>query len=223
MSNFGSISLFTMRRKTIFGIAGGVLVLTAATVFATDRWVTGSTRKQLYSDVQHIPHNKVGLLLGTTKFLKGGWINYYYQYRIDAAVALFKAGKIDFILISGDNSTEHYNEPETMQADLIARGIPREKIFLDYAGFRTLDSILRCREVFGESKITVISQPFHNQRAVFIANHKEVAAIGFNARDVNRYGGLRTQAREKLARVKMLLDLLFDKQAKFYGEKIKIQ
>lgn len=212
-----------MRRKTIFGIAGGVLVLTAATVFATDRWVTGSTRKQLYSDVQQIPHNKVGLLLGTTKFLKGGWINYYYQYRIDAAVALFQAGKIDFILISGDNGTEHYNEPETMQADLIARGIPKEKIFLDYAGFRTLDSILRCREVFGESKVTVISQPFHNQRAIFIANHKEVAAIGFNARDVNRYGGLRTQAREKLARVKMLLDLLFDKQAKFYGEKIKIQ
>ncbi|WP_118949576.1 SanA/YdcF family protein [Taibaiella helva] len=212
-----------MRRKTIFGIAGGVLVLTAATVFATDRWVTGSTRKQLYSDVQQVPHNKVGLLLGTTKFLKGGWINYYYQYRIDAAVALFQAGKIDFILISGDNGTEHYNEPETMQADLIARGIPKEKIFLDYAGFRTLDSILRCREVFGESKVTVISQPFHNQRAIFIANHKEVAAIGFNARDVNRYGGLRTQAREKLARVKMLLDLLFDKQAKFYGEKIKIQ
>ena len=198
-------------------------MLTAATVFATDRWVTGSTRKQLYSDVQQIPHNKVGLLLGTAKFLKDGWINYYYQYRIDAAVALFQAGKIDFILISGDNGTEHYNEPETMQADLIARGIPKEKIFLDYAGFRTLDSILRCREVFGESKVTVISQPFHNQRAIFIANHKEVAAIGFNARDVNRYGGLRTQAREKLARVKMLLDLVFDKQAKFYGEKIKIQ
>jgi len=212
-----------MRRKTIFGIAGGVLVLTAATVFATDRWVTGSTRKQLYSDVQQIPHNKVGLLLGTAKFLKDGWINYYYQYRIDAAVALFQAGKIDFILISGDNGTEHYNEPETMQADLIARGIPKEKIFLDYAGFRTLDSILRCREVFGESKVTVFSQPFHNQRAIFIAHHKEVAAIGFNARDVNRYGGLRTQAREKLARVKMLLDLVFDKQAKFYGEKIKIQ
>ncbi|WP_118974052.1 SanA/YdcF family protein [Taibaiella koreensis] len=212
-----------MRSKTIFRIAGGALVLTAATVFATDRWVTASTRKQLYSDTQHIPHNKVGLLLGTTKFLKGGWINYYYQYRIDAAVALFQAGKIDFILISGDNGTEHYNEPETMQADLIARGVPKEKIFLDYAGFRTLDSILRCKEVFGENSITIISQPFHNQRALFIANHKEVAAIGFNARDVNRYGGLRTQAREKLARVKMLLDLAFDKQAKFYGEKIKIQ
>ena len=195
----------------------------AATVFVTDRWVTASTRKQLYSSVNNTPHNKTGLLLGTSKYLKHGLLNYYYQYRIDAAVALFQAGKIDFILISGDNSKAHYNEPETMQADLIARGIPREKIFLDYAGFRTLDSILRCREVFGENKITVISQPFHNQRALFIANRKGIEAIGFNAKDVNRSGGFRTQVREKFARVKMLLDLAFDKQAKFYGEKIKIQ
>lgn len=212
-----------MRAKTLFKASAAGLVLTAAAVFATDRWVTSSTRQQLYNDIQKIPHNKTGLLLGTAKFLKRGQINYYYQYRIDAALALFRAGKIDFILISGDNSTEHYNEPETMLADLVAQGVPKEKIFLDYAGFRTLDSILRCKEVFGENNVTVISQPFHNQRALFIANHKEVAAIGFNARDVNSYGGLRTQAREKLARVKMLLDLIFDKQAKFYGEKIKIQ
>lgn len=192
-------------------------------IWAADRWVVTSTKAQLYSSVGRIPHHKIGLLLGTSKYVKSGLVNHYYQYRIDAAVALFNAGKIDFILISGDNGEEHYNEPESMQADLIAKGIPKEKIVLDYAGFRTLDSILRCREVFGEDKITVISQPFHNQRAVFIANHKGMEAVAFNARDVDRYGGLKTQVREKLARVKMLLDLAFGKQARFYGNKIRIQ
>lgn len=212
-----------MRTRTFLKLSFTGLALAAASVIITDRWVSASTKNQLYNSVQSIPHNKTGLLLGTSKYLKHGWINYYYQYRIDAAVALFKAGKIDYILISGDNGKEYYNEPETMQSDLIARGIPKEKIFLDYAGFRTLDSILRCREVFGENKITVISQPFHNQRAVFIANRKRVNAIAFNAKDVNRYGGFKTQMREKFARVKMLLDLVFGKQAKFYGEKIRIQ
>ncbi len=212
-----------MRKKRLLKLFLTVLLLVLAAVFITDRWVTSSTRNQLYHSIENIPHNKTGLLLGTSKYLKHGLLNYYYLYRIEAAVALFKAGKIDYILISGDNGNARYNEPETMQADLIARGVPQGKIFLDYAGFRTLDSILRCLEVFGENKITVISQPFHNQRALFIANHKGVKAIGFNAKDVNRAGGFRTQVREKFARVKMLLDLAFGKQAKFYGEKISIQ
>jgi SanA protein len=192
-------------------------------VFMINKWVTSSTEKQLYTDVNSIPHNKVGLVLGTSKHLAGGFTNLYYNYRINAAVSLYKAGKIDFILVSGDNGNKSYDEPTTMQDDLIAAGIPKEKIFMDYAGFRTLDSILRCKYVFGEDNITIISQPFHNQRAVFIANHKEVHAIGFNAMDVSKNAGFKTQLREKFARVKMLLDLAFNKQAKFYGEKVTIK
>lgn len=192
-------------------------------VFGADRWVSSSTRGQLYSDVQSVPHKRVGLLLGTAKTLRHGWTNLYYKYRIDAAVALYKAGKIDYLLVSGDNGTKAYDETSTMRADLIAAGIPAEKIFMDYAGFRTLDSILRSKAVFGANEITVISQPFHNQRAVFIANHKNISAIGFNAKDVNIHSGFKTQLREKFARVKMLLDLAFGKEAKFYGEKIEIK
>jgi SanA protein len=197
-------------------------IVMVVTVFIVNKWVVASTEKQLYSDVSLIPHNKVGLVLGTSKHLGSGYINYYYQYRIDAAVALYKAGKIDFVLVSGDNGSKSYDEPTTMQDDLIAAGIPKEKIFMDYAGFRTLDSILRCKYVFGEDNITVISQPFHNQRAVFIANHKDVHAIAFNAKDVNKNAGFKTQLREKFARVKMLLDLVFNKQAKFYGKRVVI-
>lgn len=200
-----------------------LFILIIAVIFATDKWVTASTKSRIYSDVSLVPHRKVGLLLGTAKTLRHGRPNLYYQYRIEAAAALFKAGKIDYILVSGDNGRASYDETSAMQADLIAMGIPKEKIFMDYAGFRTLDSILRCKKVFGENAITIISQPFHNQRAVFIANHKDVSAVGFNAKDVSINSGFKTQLREKFARVKMLLDLLFNKQAKFYGEKIEIK
>lgn len=212
-----------MRKATLLKIFITVIVLLTVIVMATDNWVTGSTRQQLYTSIEQIPHNKTGLLLGTSKTLKNGQINLYYQYRIDAAVALYKAGKIDFILVSGDNGREEYDETSAMRADLIARGIPKEKIVMDYAGFRTLDSILRCKEVFGAEAITVISQPFHNQRAVFIARHKGLTAVAFNARDVDINNGFKTQLREKFARVKMLLDLAFNKKAKFYGEKIEIK
>lgn len=195
----------------------GVLLTAAINI-----WVVRAARDRLYQSIDKLPYRKTGLLLGTSKYLRTGILNYYYQYRIDAAVALFRAGKIDYILVSGDNSESHYNEPETMRKDLIARGVPAERIYLDYAGFRTLDSILRCRDVFGQTHITIISQPFHNQRALFIAGRKGMDAIAFNAKDVNRYAGLKTQLREKLARVKMILDLLFGMRAKFYGPKVTI-
>jgi SanA protein len=214
--------IIPMKKKKVFRSVLLVLLVLVAVVFATDAWVSRSTRGQLYNDVDAIPHNKIGLLLGTSKTLKNGMVNLYYQYRINAAVALYKAGKVDFLLVSGDNGREEYDETSAMQADLIASGIPKEKIFMDYAGFRTLDSILRCKEVFGETRITVISQLFHNQRSVFIANHKGVTAVGFNAQDVQVASGFKTQVREKFARVKMLLDLAFGKKAKFYGDKIKI-
>jgi SanA protein len=198
-------------------------ILIIALIFATDKWVISSTKSQVYTDLQQIPHNKVGLLLGTAKTLRHGWENLYYKYRIDAAVALYKAGKIDYILVSGDNGTKEYDETSAMQADLIAMGVPKERIFMDYAGFRTLDSILRLKKVFGENAVTIISQPFHNQRAVFIANHKDISAVAYNAKDVSINSGFKTQLREKFARVKMLLDLAFGKNAKFYGEKIEIK
>ncbi len=198
------------------------LLLLLASVWAIDYWVAASTKAQLFSDVNTIPKNKVGLLLGTSKYLNGGGINPYYQYRIDAAVQLFKAGKIDYVLVSGDNSAVNYNEPEKMKRDLVTRGIPEERIFLDHAGFRTLDSILRCKDVFGEDNFTIISQPFHNERALFIANSKGINAVAFNARDVNGQDGFKVMFREKLARVRMMFDLLLNTQPKYFGPRIII-
>jgi len=198
-----------------------VIFLLVAIIWGADYIVVRDTQRQLYTSLKDIPKNKAGLLLGTAKYndKARNIVNDYYQARIDAAVALYMAGKIDYIIVSGDNSP-YYNEPQLMKLDLIARGVPARRIYLDNAGFRTLDSILRCRNIFGQYSFTIISQEFHNQRALFIANHKKVTAIAYNAADGDSYWTV--FIREKLARVKMIMDLFMNKQARFYGERIDI-
>ena len=184
--------------------------------------VKNDVKESMYDNITETPSKKVGLLLGTAKYVKGGWINLYYTHRITAAVELYKAGKIEYILISGDNGRESYDEPTLMKEDLMAAGIPESAIYLDYAGFRTLDSVVRCKRIFGELDILVISQQFHNERAVYIARAKGIQAIGYNAQDVNAKYGFKTRIREYLARTKMFLDLWFKKEPKFLGEEIQI-
>ncbi|HIP31905.1 MAG TPA: vancomycin high temperature exclusion protein [Crocinitomicaceae bacterium] len=176
-----------------------------------------------YNSITEIPSCKTGLLLGTSKYVKSGNINQYYQNRIDATVELYNAGKIKFVLISGDNSTRHYDEPTTMKEDLIARGIPDDKIFLDYAGFRTLDSVVRAKEIFGQIKLCIISQQFHNERAIYIAEKNGIDAVGFNAKSVSKRYGFKTKIREFFARGKVVLDMSFGISPKFLGKKIEIK
>ena len=177
----------------------------------------------MYSDTDSIPENNVGLLLGTSKFMRNGNSNQYFENRISATIQLYKAGKIKNVVISGDNSKKDYNEPEDMKNELIKRGIPEDRIYLDFAGFRTYDSVFRMKEIFGQDRFTIISQEFHNQRAVYIASALKLNAIGFNAKDVNAYNGFKTKIREKFARVKMFIDLIFEKKPKFLGDKIEIK
>lgn len=176
-----------------------------------------------HDDLSTIPHNCVGLLLGTAPLMADGRDNLFFVYRIDAAVELFENDKIDFILISGDNHTREYDESTAMQNALTERGIPEDKIVLDYAGFRTLDSIVRAKEVFGQDAFTVISQPFHNERAMLIAHHNDIDAICANAKDVPASLSPRIRIREVLARVKVMLDIyVLNTQPKFLGEGIEI-
>jgi SanA protein len=208
--------------KKILKFTGITLVLILIAIYVSNRLVKHTAKTKLYSTTNTIPFNKVGLLLGTGKNLSNGNLNLYYKYRIDATLELFNAGKINYILISGDNSRTTYDEPTEMKNDLILKGIPEDKIILDYAGFRTLDSVVRSQIIFGLEHVTVISQEFHNERAIFIAKNKGMQAIGFNAKSVSARYGFKTQLREKLARVKMMLDLVFGKKPKFLGKKIEI-
>lgn len=199
-----------------------ILIATAGTIYFCNKKIDIAAEGKLYTDINAIPFNKTGLLLGTGKFLTNGKINPYYSFRIDAAKNLLQSGKIKYLIISGDNSTKDYDEPTLMRNDLISAGIDSTVIFLDYAGFRTFDSIVRAREIFGQNSLTIISQPFHNERAIFIAAKENITAVGFNAGDVSRSKGIKVQAREKLARVKAFIDYLFGQKPKFLGPKVII-
>ncbi len=192
-------------------------------IILCDYRISFTTKEYLYTDVSAIPYNKVGLVLGTSKYARNGRGNLYFQGRVQAVVDLFTANKISFVIVSGDNGTKEYNEPQDMKEALMKKGISEENIFLDYAGFRTFDSVIRANKIFGQTDFTIISQQFHNERAIFIARQKGLNAIGFNAKDVEGYNSLRTRAREKLARVNVFTDLLINKQPKFLGEPITIE
>ena len=211
------------RLKRFLLLLLGFFVLTTISVLSIDYYVSKKTSEKIYTQVNKIPPNKVGLLLGTSKYLSSGHINLYYKYRIEAATQLYRSGKIKFILISGDNGSKSYNEPELMKQDLVENNIPEANIFLDYAGFRTLDSVLRAQKIFGQNTFTVISQEFHNERALYLAHHFNIEAIAYNAKDVKLNYGFKTQLREKLARCKMMLDLLFKVEPKYLGDPIKIE
>lgn len=200
-----------------------LIVFLLIALMITNYMVSYQAKGKIYTSASKIPKNKVGLLLGTAKFLSNGNINLYYTYRINAAVALYKANKIEYILVSGDNGRKTYDEPTTFKEDLIAKGIPEDKIFLDYAGFRTLDSVIRAKEIFGQDSITIISQEFHNERAIYLAKHNNIKAIAFNAKDVQGRYGLKVQLREYLARAKASIDVLFNVSPKFLGDKIEIK
>ena len=185
--------------------------------------VNNNAKEKVFNSTEKMPKNKVGLLLGTSKILMNGQKNLYFTYRVNAAEKLFKSGKIEFIIISGDNRTKNNNEPQDFKDELLKKGIPADKIYLDYAGFRTLDSVVRLKEIFGQTSVTMISQEFHNERAIYLAEHFDIKAIGFNAQDVTNKLGFKTQVREYFARVKVFVDIIFDIEPKFLGNKIEIE
>lgn len=209
-------------KKAIQFLIFSVLIIFSL-IFFSNKLVEIKSENRTYTDVNLIPNAYVGILLGTSKILNSGYENLYYRYRIDAIIKLYKAGKIQRILISGDNSRKEYDEPNDMRNDLVAEGIDSNHIVLDYAGFRTFDSIKRLKEIFGQTKATVISQKFHNERAIYIASKMDIELNGFNAKDVNTYYGFKTQLREYLARVKTVLDFIIGVEPKFLGEKVVIK
>jgi len=200
-----------------------IAVLLSMAIWASNVWIELQTQGRIFSNINDIPTKKVALLLGVNKYVKTGSINLYYKYRIEAAAQLYKAGKIKHIIVSGDNHTKYYNEPIQMRRSLIEKGIPATAITLDYAGFRTLDSVVRCREVFSQDDVIVVSQAFHNKRAVFISDFYGIKTIGFSAQDVNYQIDMKTQIREYVARFKAVLDLyVLGTQPKFLGTKVNV-
>ncbi len=169
----------TMKRA--FWVWVTIMAMGLAVVIVCELAVCSASKERVYSDVDEIPHREVGLLLGTNPKGRRGGINMFYNYRIDAAVALYESGKVDRIIISGAKKGPDYDEPQAMREALIARGVPDSLLVLDSQGYHTIESIVRAKEVFGMDTLTIISQEFHNRRAIYMAKRNDMDAIAYNA------------------------------------------
>ena len=194
-------------------VIGIVAVACLALMLICNQIVVNNAEGKVFADIDSIRYNKVGLLLGTTPQARFDRItNYFFIYRIDAAEQLYKARKIDQILISGDeNSLDGVNETECMRDSLMARGVPANAIILDGKGYRTIYSVININKVYGLKSFTIISQKFHNERAIYQAEHLglDVENIqAYNAKDPKSRRAYLTTIREYFARVKMFMDLI---------------
>lgn len=196
-----------------------LLVIAAIVGLASlDLYVSYLAKNRIYTDIATIPHRPVALVLGTSKYI-GKKINHFYPPRLDAAQALFMNNKVQAIIVSGDNATRYYNEPQTMENDLIRAGVPNQYVVKDYAGFRTLDSVIRAKLIFGQDALTIVSQRFHCERALYIAQAMEIDALCLSADDAQGIGAIKIRLREVLARAKAVLDInILNKQPKFLGD-----
>lgn len=211
-----------IKKVAVFLIATFLLIISIL-LFANWK-IPHDTEQFLYSDADSVPSQKVALVLGASKHIRGGLPNPYFDNRINAAYELYKAGKVKAFVLSGDNGYEGYSEPEDMRDALVLLGVPNNIIYLDYAGFRTLDSVVRMNAIFGQDSFIIVSQKFHNQRAVFLAQYYGFTTYGYNAKDV-ALGRVsyKTIIREKFARVKVFVDILLNKQPRFLGEPVEIK
>ncbi len=189
--------------KWILGIGFAVVLF----ILLCNWIVVRQAVKYTYFSVKTIPSNEAGLVLGTSKGLEGGGSNLFFKYRMEATARLYKEGKVKYLILSGNNDSEYYNEPLDMQQALLALGVPEDAMVMDFAGKRTFDSVIRAQKVFNENNITIISQNFHTARALYIAHQEGVNAIAFAAQDVPDHYAYYSLIREYLARPKAILDV----------------
>ncbi|WP_410175436.1 SanA/YdcF family protein [Plesiomonas shigelloides] len=183
-----------------------------------DRGISWWFADSIYENPQDLPETPIGLVLGTSKYVSTGVLNNFYTHRIEGAAALYHLGKVKRLLVSGDNALISYNEPRNMRRDLIKAGVPPQAIVLDFAGFRTLDSVVRAKKVFDAEKFIIITQRFHCERALLIAHHYDINAVCYAVPMPDDY--IKTRVREVFARLAAVSDLyLLRSQPRFLGPK----
>ncbi len=196
-------------------LTGGLVIL------LINRSVNNASEGKIFRDVNKIPANDVAVVLGTSRWLQNGYENNYFTYRINAAAELYLNKKVKKILVSGDNGTTSYNEPFEMFDALVDKGVNPNDIVLDYAGFRTFDSMIRANKVFGLNNFIVVSQDWHCARAIYIAKANDITVTGYAAKDP--YISKKAELREYPARVSAFLDCYVLKtHPKYLGEPINV-
>ena len=171
-----------------------VVLMAGALAWLAERRLDRAAEANSFSDVGKVPAVDVALVLGTAPIGPEGGPNRYFVYRLDAAAALYKAGMAKYLIVSVTRDGR-YDEPTAMRAGLIERGVPEEAIYRDFDGDRTLESIVRARRIYGQTRLVIVSQRFHLSRALFLARHAGMDAWGFEARDVDTPYSILTELR----------------------------
>lgn len=166
---------------------------------------------RIFTNIKTLPKRESALVLGTAKFYPSGNPNLYYKYRLEAVQQLYLSQKVEHFLVSGDNKTPYYNEPKMMISDLLKMGLPTKQMTPDYAGYNTLDSVIRADKVFKLKPFTIVSQRFHCERALLIAKFHNIDAICFVAKYPEQH--YKVRIREFIARSAMVFNLLIGTQA----------
>lgn len=212
------LRFFIANRRRLLTAALVALLGAGALLVWSDHVCQTAARGRIFRTIASVPANDVGLVLGTGKTTRGGTPNLHFTQRITAAAVLYRSGKVRHLLVSGDNHIKGYDEPTDMRDALVAAGIPASAITCDYAGFRTLDSVVRAQSVFGLTHFTIVTEEFHCPRALWIARRHGLDAVAFAAPDLNARWSARVKVREVLARAWCALDLyVLDRRPKFPG------
>ena len=199
------------------------LLVIGAFILFCNLWVVLSTNSRVYDSIDEVKSNSIGLVLGTAKKVAPTSPNPHFEHRMAAATELFLEGKIKHLLVSGDGGSKYYNEPRDMTAKLVSLKVPEKAISSDNSGYRTLDSIIRAKKIYGLEDVTIISDGFHVNRALFVARKMGLNAIAFSSQPVKLKYSLNTRLREYLARVLVVLDLyVLDTQPDSLGDPVSI-
>ncbi len=210
-----------VRAWTVLIVTVMGLILSGA-LWTADCWIDQAALPYSTDRIDAVPPVDVALVLGTSPRVAGHRRNLFFEYRLDAAAQLLKTGKVKFLLVSGDNREKGYDEPTAMRDGLIARGVPADAIYRDFAGVRTLDSVLRARDVFAQSRYVVVSQAFHNHRAIWLARQHGIEAYGFDARDVPFALAPQVWLRQYLSAARAIYDVLAGSTSRHDGPRIEI-
>ena len=190
------------KTAAIVSVAGSIMFLSI--VLACNIWIISATKSLVFSDIPSLPANRDGLVLATGRLIDKGRVNQHFVRRVDAAAALYHAGKVQRLILSGDKG---HDEPMELKRALLARGVPESALVLDNYGLRTLDSVVRARDVFHCGNLTIISERFHDFRALFLSRYYGINAVAYAPKDLPFRWMIRSMVRESLARVKAVLDL----------------